>query len=80
MQWRFPCCWAIDLKAVRESQTFWIPSDPPVKDTLATLLNSYGLSLREHLSWGHETNRKHLPGGLAVGVVLSAQRSALGFA
>lgn len=57
------------LKAVRESQTFWIPSDPPVKETLAMLMDSYGLSLREHLSWGRETNRKRLPGGLAVAVV-----------
>ena len=57
------------LKAVRESQTFWIPSEPPVKETLATLLDSYGLSLREHLNWGHETERKRLPGGLAAAVV-----------
>ena len=62
------------LKAVRESQTFWISSEPPVKDTLATLMNSYGLSLREHLSWGHETKRKRLPGGLAVAVVSPARR------
>lgn len=59
------------LKAVRESQTFWIPSEPPVKDTLATLLNTYGLSLREHLSWGRETKRKRSFGGLAAAVVLS---------
>jgi methyltransferase (TIGR00027 family) len=57
------------LKAVRESQTFWIPSEPPVKETLATIMSSYGLSLREHLSWGHETKRKPLPGGLAAAVV-----------
>jgi len=57
------------LKAVRESQTFWISSEPPVKETLATLIDSYGLSLREHLSWGHETKRKRLPGGLAAAVV-----------
>jgi len=57
------------LKAVRESQTFWIPSEPPVKETLATLMDSYGLSLREHLSWGHETKRKRLLGGLAAAVV-----------
>jgi methyltransferase (TIGR00027 family) len=56
------------LKAMREPQTFWIPSEPPVKETLATLMNSYGLSLREHLSWGHETKRKPLPGGLATAV------------
>jgi methyltransferase (TIGR00027 family) len=59
------------LNAVREPQTFWIPSEPPVKETLATLMDSYGLSLREHLSWGHETKRKRLPGGLAAAVVLS---------
>lgn len=58
------------LKAVRESQTFWISSEPPVKDTLATLMNTYGLSLREHLSWGHETKRKRLPGGLATAVLV----------
>lgn len=57
------------LKLVRESQTFWISSEPPVKDTMAALMNSYGLSLREHLNWGHETKRKPLPGGLAVAVV-----------
>lgn len=59
------------LNAVREPQTFWIPSEPPVKETLAKLLNSYGLSLCEHLSWGHETKRKRLLGGLAVAKVLS---------
>jgi hypothetical protein len=57
------------LKASCESQTFWIPSEPPVKETLATLMDSYGLSLREHLGWGHETKRKRLPGGLAAAVV-----------
>ena len=57
------------LKAVRESQTLWISSEPPVKETLATLMDSYGLSLREHLSWGHETKRKRLLGGLAAAVV-----------
>jgi methyltransferase (TIGR00027 family) len=57
------------LKIVRESQTFWIPSEPPVKETLATLMDSYGLSLREHLGWGIETKRKRLLGGLAAAVV-----------
>ena len=59
------------LKAVHESQTFWISSEPPVKDTLARLLNTYGLSLREHLGWGHERKRKPLLGGLAVAAVLN---------
>jgi O-methyltransferase involved in polyketide biosynthesis len=57
------------LKTSRESQTFWIPSEPPVKETLAMLMDSYGLSLREHLSWGHETKGKPLLGGLAAAVV-----------
>ncbi|HEY1789426.1 MAG TPA: SAM-dependent methyltransferase [Verrucomicrobiae bacterium] len=57
------------LKIVRESQTFWIPSEPPVKETLATLMDSYGLSLREHVGWGHETKRKPSFGGLATAVV-----------
>jgi methyltransferase (TIGR00027 family) len=57
------------LKLVRESQTFWIPSEPPVKETVAALMDSYGLSLREHLGWGQETKRKRLPGGLAAAVV-----------
>jgi hypothetical protein len=57
------------LKVVRESQTFWISSEPPGKETLATLMDSYGLSLREHLSWGHETKRKRSLGGLAAAVV-----------
>jgi methyltransferase (TIGR00027 family) len=57
------------LQVVRESQTFWIPSEPPVKETLATLMNTYGLSLREHLSWGHETKRKRSFGGLATAVL-----------
>lgn len=58
------------LKAVRESQTFWISSEPPVEESLAKLMDSYGLSLREHMGWGRETKRKRLPGGLAVAVVL----------
>lgn len=61
------------LKTSRESQTFWIPSEPPVKETLAMLLESYGLSLAEHLGWGCETKRKRLPGGLAVAAVLSGK-------
>jgi len=58
------------LKLTCESQAFWIPSEPPVKETLAKLVDSYGLSLREHMGWGHETKCKRLPGGLAVAVVL----------
>jgi methyltransferase (TIGR00027 family) len=57
------------LKAVRESQTLWIASEPPVKETLAMLMNSYGLTLSEHLSWGHETEGKPSLGGLAVAAV-----------
>jgi methyltransferase (TIGR00027 family) len=65
------------LKIVRESQTFWIPSNPPLKETLATLMDSYGLSLREHLSWGHETEREPLPGGLAAAVVSDSKKGFL---
>ena len=57
------------LKAVRESQTFWISSEPPVKKTLAALMDSYGLSLREQMAWGRETKRKPSRGGLAAAVV-----------
>ena len=60
------------LKAVRESQTFWISSEPPVKNNLAALMDGYGLSLREHLNYGRETKRKRAFGGLAEAVVLSA--------
>jgi len=67
------------LKAVRESQTFWISSEPPVKNNLAALMDGYGLSLREHLNYGRETNRKRAFGGLAVAVVLrdQSQKDAL---
>ena len=57
------------LKAVRESQTFWISSEPPVKNNLAALLDGYGLSLREHLNYGRETKGKRAFGGLAAAVV-----------
>jgi methyltransferase (TIGR00027 family) len=57
------------LKAVREPLTFWISSEPPVKKNLATLMDAYGLSLREQLDFGHETKRKRSRGGLAVAVV-----------
>ncbi len=57
------------LKAIREPQTFWIPSKPPVKETMAALMQGYGLSLREHLEYGRETNRRRLVGGLAAAVV-----------
>jgi methyltransferase (TIGR00027 family) len=57
------------LKAVREPQTFWISSEPPVKKTLAALMDGYGLSLREQLDWGRETKHKRLLGGLAAAVV-----------
>jgi methyltransferase (TIGR00027 family) len=57
------------LKAVRESQTFWISSEPPVKKNVAALMDAYGLSLREQLDFGRETKRKRSRGGLAVGQV-----------
>jgi hypothetical protein len=57
------------LKAVRESQTFWISSDPPVKKNLAALMQEYGLSLRDQLDFGHETKRNRSRGGLAAAVV-----------
>lgn len=56
------------LKAVRESQTFWISSAPPVKNNVAALMDGYGLSLREHLNYGRETERKRAFGGLAAAV------------
>lgn len=59
------------LKAVREPQTFWISSEPPVKKCLAALMPEYGLSLRDQLNFGHETKRKRSFGGLAVAVVVS---------
>ena len=57
------------LKAVREPQTFWISSEPPVKKNLAALMDAYGLSLREHLNYGRETKRKRSFGGLAAAVI-----------
>lgn len=57
------------LKFVRESQIFWISSEPPVKKNLAALMDAYGLSLREHLNYGRETKRKRSFGGLAAAVV-----------
>ena len=57
------------LKVVRESQTFWISSEPPVKKNLAALMEAYGLSLGEHLNYGCETRLKRSFGGLAVAVL-----------
>jgi methyltransferase (TIGR00027 family) len=57
------------LKAVREPQTFWISSEPPVKKTVAALMQKYGLSLREQLDYDRETKRKRSRGGLAVAVL-----------
>jgi len=57
------------LKTVREPQTFWISSEPPLKESLAALMEAYCLSLREHLNYGRETNRKRAFGGLAAAVV-----------
>jgi methyltransferase (TIGR00027 family) len=67
------------LKAVREPQTFWISSEPPVKKNLAAMMDAYGLSLREQLDYGRETKRKRLRGGLAAAAVLSdlSQKDAL---
>jgi methyltransferase (TIGR00027 family) len=59
------------LKAVREPQTFWISSEPPGKKNAVALMDAYGLSLREHLNYGHETKRKRSRGGLAAAAVLS---------
>jgi methyltransferase (TIGR00027 family) len=58
------------LKAVRESQTFWISSQPPVKENVAALMEAYGLSLREQMDYGCETKRKRSRGGLAAAAVL----------
>ena len=57
------------LNAVREPQTFWISSEPPVKKHLAELMDAYGFSMREQLDYGRETKRKRLRGGLAAAVV-----------
>jgi methyltransferase (TIGR00027 family) len=56
-------------KAVHEPQTFWISSEPPVKNNLAALMDAYGLSLREQLDYGRETRRRRSFGGLAAAVV-----------
>jgi len=57
------------MTAIREPQTFWISSEPPVQKHIAALLDAYGFSLREHLNYGRETKRKHSFGGLAAAVV-----------
>jgi len=57
------------LKAVREPQTFWISSEPPVKKNVAALMNAYGFSLREQLDYGRETRRRRSFGGLAAAVL-----------
>jgi methyltransferase (TIGR00027 family) len=59
------------LKAVREPQTFWISSEPPVKKSVAALMDVYGLSMREQLDYGRETKRKPSRGGLAVAAVVN---------
>jgi methyltransferase (TIGR00027 family) len=56
------------LKAVREPQTFWISSEPPVRKNVAALMDAYGLSLREQLDYGRETKRNRSRGGLAAAV------------
>jgi len=58
------------MVAVREPQTFWISSEPPVKKNVAALMDAYGLSLREHLNYGRETKRKRSRGGLAAAAIL----------
>ena len=58
------------LKAIREPQTFWIPSE---RKYLAALMQEYGFSMREQLDYGRETKRKRLRGGLAAAVVPSAE-------
>lgn len=57
------------LKAVREPQTFWISSEPPVKKNVAALMDAYGFSLREQLDYGRETRRRRSFGGLAAAVL-----------
>jgi len=57
------------LKGVRECQTFWISSEPPVEKNVAALMDAYGLTLREHLNYGRETRRKRVFDGLAVAVL-----------
>jgi len=60
-------------KAIREPQTFWISSEPPVKKNLAALMDTYGLSLREQLDYGREMRRRRSFGGLAAAAVLTVQ-------
>jgi methyltransferase (TIGR00027 family) len=63
------------LKSVCESQTFWISSEPPVKNNVAALMDVYGLSLREHLNYGRETKGKRSFGGLVAAVVSDPKKS-----
>jgi len=65
------------LKAVREPQTFWISSEPPVKKNVAALMDAYGLSLRQQLDYGRETKRKRSRGGLAAAVVSEPKKGFL---
>jgi methyltransferase (TIGR00027 family) len=57
------------LNAVGEPQTFWISSEPPVKEYLGALMEECGLRLREQLGFGYETRCKRSRGGLAAAAV-----------
>ena len=58
------------LHAIGEPWRFGLESTPPVRKQVAALLESCGLSMDEHRTFGQETDRKHARGGFAVAVVL----------
>ena len=58
------------LKAVGEPWSFGMDSSPPVREQVAALLETCGLSLAEHRHLGQETDRKHAGGGFVVAIAL----------
>jgi methyltransferase (TIGR00027 family) len=57
------------LSAIGEPWKFGLDNAPPARDQLAVFLQSCGLSLEEHRTFGQETNRKRAEAGFATAIV-----------
>jgi methyltransferase (TIGR00027 family) len=64
--WRYSRAW---LKATGEPWKFGIDATPPIRDRVAALLESCGLQLEEHRTFGVETGSKEAMAGFATALV-----------
>ena len=65
----FMCYTRAVLRVTGEPWRFGIENTPPARNRVAAFLESCGLALEEHRTFGAETNRKGAPAGFATAIV-----------